>query len=270
MQLVDTHCHIQSIGAKQGERHTQELWAKAEQLSIQNVLDRAMADGVSKMICVGCELEDSQLAIDVAAEHANIWASIGIHPHEASNFAVDKNAQDKFKALSKQAKVIAVGECGLDYYYEHSPRDQQIEILNIQLELASQQALPVIFHVREAFDDFWSIVNNFPNLHAVLHSFTDNLVNLDEALKRGFYIGVNGISTFAKKPEQIEMYKRVPLSNLLLETDAPFLTPVPFRGNINEPNMVAVIAKHLAEIRNENLNDLAAATTANATKLFGV
>ncbi|HET8991564.1 MAG TPA: TatD family hydrolase [Candidatus Saccharimonadales bacterium] len=269
MQLVDTHCHIQSIGQKTGERHTQELWAKAK-ISVEDVITRAKEGGVDKLICVGCDFEDSLLAIDFVSEHTNTWASIGIHPHEARAFVANISQQSEFAALATRKKVVAIGECGLDYFYEHSPKKDQIEVLKLQLELALSNNLPVIFHVREAFSDFWPVLDNYPGIRGVLHSFTDNLANLEEGLKRGLMFGVNGIATFAKKPEQVEVYKAIPLSNLLLETDSPFLTPVPFRGNINEPNMVGVIAKYMAELRNEDIRDLATATTANATKIFGV
>jgi TatD DNase family protein len=128
----------------------------------------------------------------------------------------------------------------------------------------------MVFHVREAFDDFWPIFDSYSGIRGVLHSFTDSATNLDKAVERELYLGVNGIATFAKDPGLLEVYRTIPLSNLLLETDAPFLTPSPFRGTINEPAKIGIIADFLSELRGEVRADLAAATTANARQLFGI
>jgi TatD DNase family protein len=269
MNLVDTHCHIQSAGLKAGERVTRELWAKSD-LTGDQLVTNAAKDGVTRLICVGCDLADSRLAVDFVKSRENCWASIGIHPHEAQHYVSQQGKLDEFAALATAEKVVAVGECGLDYYYEHSPKSAQVEVLKFQLELAKKHDLPLIFHVREAFDDFWPIFDAAGGARGVLHSFTDSQKNLDEAVKRGLYIGVNGIATFAKDPKQLQMYQAVPLQKLLLETDAPFLTPTPYRGSINEPKHVGTIAKFLADLRAENLDQLAEATTANARALFGV
>ncbi len=270
MQLIDTHCHIQSVGQLTGERSTRELWAKADGLTAEMVIGSAVTAGVSKMICVGCDLDDSQLAIAFAAKHSACYASIGLHPHEASKM-IQQDALPAFAALATNPRVVAVGECGLDYFYEHSPREQQIEILHFQLKLAAEHNLPVIFHIREAFDDFWPIFDSYEGkIRGVLHSYTDSSANLEHAIKRGLYIGVNGIATFAKQTEQLAMYKAIPLDRLLLETDAPFLTPVPFRGTINEPKQIETVAAFLAQLRGEDLQELANITTNNARALFAL
>jgi TatD DNase family protein len=269
MQLVDTHCHIQSIDATKGERHTRELWAKADDLTADKVIQDAVEAGVAKMICVGCDLEDSELAISFAGNHSECWASIGLHPHEAQHYVNDEHKLQKFCNLVKKPKVIAIGECGLDYYYEHSPKEAQVSVLKFQLQLAKDNDLPVIFHVREAFNDFWPIYDQY-KLKGVLHSFTDNKENLQKAVERGLYIGVNGIASFIKQPGQLEMYKNIPLEHLLLETDAPFLTPTPYRGTINEPKQTRVVGEFVADLRSENFASLAAATTSNAHELFGI
>jgi TatD DNase family protein len=142
-------------------------------------------------------------------------------------------------------------------------------VLEFQLQLAKEADLPIIFHVREAFDDFWPIYDNTP-VRGVLHSFTDSKANLDKALQRGLFIGVNGIATFAKSKEQINMYKSIPPEHLLLETDAPFLTPTPNRGKINEPKQIVRICEFLAELRGEKHNQLAAQTSKNAAQLFDI
>ncbi len=269
MQLVDTHCHIQSIGQAVGERSTREIWEKAGDTSIEDVIQRAHAVGVKQMICVGCDVSDSQLAVDVVQAHEGLFASIGIHPHEAQVYVDDPTSLATFAALASQPKVVAVGECGLDYFYTHSPRAAQIQMLEYQLQLATSNSLPVIFHVREAFDDFWPVFDNFTGVRGVLHSFTDSLENMKKATDRGLFIGVNGIATFAKGDGQQTMYRTIPLEKLVLETDAPFLTPVPHRGKVCEPKHVINTAEFLSRLRGESLDTLAQETTKNARSLFG-
>ncbi len=268
MDLVDTHCHIQSAGLKKGERITRELWAKSE-LTGDVMADTAAQAGVTRLLCVGCDLEDSRLAIDFAQNHKNCWASIGIHPHEAQHYQ-DGRKVPEFAALTTQPKIVAIGECGLDYYYEHSSKTEQRNVLEFQIELALAAGLPLIFHVRDAFDDFWPVFDSYTGIRGVLHSYTDSADNLQKALERGLYVGVNGIATFTKDPTQLEVYKSIPLKHLLLETDAPFLTPTPYRGTINEPKRLGAVADFLAELRGENRQQLAEATTGNARKLFGI
>jgi TatD DNase family protein len=269
MELVDTHCHIQSIGLNEGERTTRELWAKTKQTA-DNVVQAATDAGVTRLVCVGCDLADSQLAVDFVQGRERCWASIGIHPHEAQHFAGQPDKLESFAALITQPKVVAVGECGFDFYYNHSPKAAQIDVLKFQIELALEHDKPMIFHVREAFDEFWPIFDSYKGIKGVLHSFTDSADNLAKAVERGLYVSVNGIATFAKNPAQLEVYKAVPLPRLLLETDAPFLTPTPYRGTINEPKRLVAVADFLAGLRGEDQQELATATTSNARKLFGI
>lgn len=272
MDLFDTHCHIQSIGQTSGERSTRELWAKAHDTSIDEVVGRANQTGVQQMVCVGCDVPDSKLAIECADNRDGVYASIGIHPHEAQHYANQKGLLDEFAALVARPKVVAVGETGLDYFYTHSPKEAQIEVLRFQIDLAIQHDLAMIFHVREAFDDFWPIFESYPtgSIRGVLHSFTDSVANMQRAVSHGLYIGVNGIATFAREDEKHVMYRTVPLESLLLETDSPFLTPAPHRGSINEPKHIRTIAEFLETIRGESQQKLAEATTKNAKALFRV
>lgn len=246
--LTDTHCHIH----------------EASYPDAQEALQRANEAGINRLICVGTDQKTSAEAVKFAQIHDNCWASLGIHPHEAVHDGVAK--------LEKLVNdnVVAIGECGLDYFYDHSPREKQIEILHQQIELAQKYNLPLIFHVREAFDDFWPIFDQYRGLRGVLHSFTDTRANLEKALERGLYIGVNGISTFTKVDEQREMFASIPLENLLLETDAPFLTPVPKRGTVNEPAFITHIAQHIVNLRSITLEELSRATERNATTLFSL
>ncbi|MBC7707635.1 TatD family hydrolase [Polaromonas sp.] len=270
MEFVDTHCHIQSAGTNAGERSTAEAWAKRPDLTREILVTEAVTEGVSNVVCVGCDLADSQLAVDFVQSQVGAWASIGIHPHEASRYVDDEASWAEFAALAVSPKVVAIGECGLDFFYNHSVKADQIEMLNRQLALAQEHNLPLIFHVREAYDDFWPIFEKYPGLTGVLHSFTDTEANMRRAVELGLYIGVNGIATFAKNPEQIAMYKAIPLENLVLETDAPFLTPTPYRGTVNEPKHIVTVAKFLSQLHNVALPELAAAITANANNLFGL
>jgi TatD DNase family protein len=274
IQFVDTHCHIQSAGIDDGERLTHAIWAKNPKLSGAAIIAAAKQAGVMSCICVGCDLNDSKLAIHFAAQHEHCWASIGLHPHEAQQYNNDQIKRDAFRALVGDKKVVAIGECGLDYFYEHSPKADQIAVLRFQFELAREYDLPMIFHVREALFDFWPIFDEYNDpkhpIRGVLHSFTDSMENLHKALHRGLYIGVNGIVTFVKDPAQRAVYRSIPLSNLLLETDAPFLTPVPYRGKINESKYIRIIAEFIAELHGVSLELLAEASTVNARSLFGL
>ncbi len=272
MELVDTHCHIQSAGkeAGVGERGTGEMWAKNPSLKADSLVSEAFAVGVTRLICVGCDLVDSKLAVDFVQNYDTCWASIGLHPHEAQHYAGNKFKLDEFAALASQPRVVAIGECGFDYYYNHSPKEAQLETLKFQIELALRHDLPIIFHVREAFDDFWPVFDSYKNPRGVVHSFTDSAENLKKAIDRGLYVGVNGIATFAKDPKQLEVYRSIPMQKLLLETDAPYLTPAPYRGSINEPKRVGNIADFMAELRGEDREVLAAETTRNARALFGI
>lgn len=269
MELIDTHCHIQDIGLD--VPGVASKWMDAGVSNLSAVIDAAVNVGVNTMLCVGCNLADSIRAVSVSAKHDCLWASIGIHPHEASDF-LKQNQQSRFIELlgmdPRKRKIVAIGECGLDNHYNHSEKIDQIATLEIQLQAAIDYKLPVIFHVREAFAEFWPIFNNFPGITGVLHSFTDSQKNMELALEQGLYLGVNGIATFSRDENHLTMYKNIPLSKLLLETDSPYLTPNPYRGKINTPENVIYITKYMAELNDLSLEQVAEATTANARELF--
>lgn len=274
IELFDTHCHTHEMVRKITPVYDKWFSDGAERTP-DSVIDVAHEAGVNRMLCIGTSLADSQLAVEFVAEHEGLWASIGIHPHEASEHQsteVKSSFQQLLRVVPIDSKIVAIGECGLDYFYTHSPREAQIELLKFQIELALEHNLPLSFHVREAFEDFWPIFDSYhgANIRGVLHSFTDSVANLEHAEKRGLYFGVNGIATFAQKEKSLVTYRTIPQHLLLLETDAPFLTPVPFRGKVCESKHVRITAEYLAELRGENLEDLAATTTANARALFKV
>lgn len=248
MTLIDTHCHIYEPDYPEADE----------------AIKRAREAGVQEMICIGTNQVSSHQAVEFAGTRQGVFASIGVHPHHT------KDGFGEIFALNDAPKVVAVGEIGLDYYYTHSPREAQIAALEAQLDFALDHNLPVIFHVREAFDDFWPIFDNFQGIRGELHSFTDTRDNLKRALERELLIGVNGISTFSKDAEHAAMFKDIPLDRMLLETDAPFLTPRPLRGKINEPAFVKLVAEYHAAIRGIPLEAVALATTTNARALFAL
>lgn len=272
MQVTDTHCHIHEIVGmhEHVDEGVHQKWQKAGVTDPDAVIADAAEAGVTRLICVGCTVEDSALAVDFVQQRQNTWASIGIHPHEAARHIRDQKALDDFAALASKPKVVAVGECGLDYFYTHSPKEDQEQMLRFQIELALKHDLPMVFHVRDAFADFWLIFDDYQGVRGVVHSFTATRKELDEAVARGLYVGLNGIATFAKAGEQLEAIKAVPLDHMLLETDAPFLTPVPHRGKICIPRHVVLTAEFLSNLRGESLDELAQVTTRNARSLFGL
>lgn len=251
--LIDTHCHI----------HEKDF-----PFSIEDTMARAHNAGVHRVFCVGTDERSSYLATELSEKRDDVFAIVGVHPHEAKHGC--SKIEQIIKDSSSKGKVIGVGEIGLDYFYNHSSREEQIKTLEEQIDIALRHDLPIAFHVRDAFDDFWPIYNNFKGIKGELHSFTDSASNLQRALTEGLLIGVNGISTFTKDESQVEVFDSVPLSSILLETDAPFLTPAPFRGKINEPAHVRLVADWHASRRGISLDDIARATTENANKLFNI
>ncbi len=249
--FVDSHCHI----------HDLQFFPEGR----DEVYDRAVQAEVA-MLCVGTGEADSREAVQFVRGRDMAWAIVGVHPHDTKG-----GWQDIGRLLAeKPASTVGIGEIGLDYYYDHSPRDIQIKALEEQLQWAMDYHLPVSFHVREAYGDFWPIFDNFRGIRGVLHSFTDTATTLERALSEGLYIGVNGISTFTKDQTQQAMFHQIPLEKMLLETDAPFLTPKPYRGKVNEPAFVKNVAEFHASERSILLQEVAAATTANARELFAI
>lgn len=239
--LVDSHCHL----------HDREFFS-AKQAEI--FLENAKKNDVNQVVCIGTDHEDSLAAKEFARTHENVFWTYGIHPENAENYKV---------SLEKNEKLVAIGEVGLDYHYETKNREAQIRLLEEMLQLAKDNDLPVSFHVREAFDDFFAVVANFPEIRGVVHSFTDNKKNLKKVLEKGFFVGVNGLATYSTLPLP-------PLERIILETDAPFLTPVPNRGKINQPAYIKDIAIWLSNKTGLSLEEITEKTTENARKLFNI
>lgn len=255
MELIDTHCHLD------GKSFAQDL---------EQVIDRALASGVTTMVAIGSGdgPPDLEAGIRLAEAYPFIYATVGVHPHEASK--ADESTWAKLRLLASHPKVVAVGEIGLDYHYSFSPREVQREVFVRQLEIARDAELPIVIHTREAWDDTFSILeSHWPvdGLGGIMHCFSGGLAEAQRSLAKGFHISFSGIVTYPKAVEVHEAARIVPLDRILIETDAPYLAPVPHRGKRNEPAYVVETARRLAELRGEEFEALAGAASANWRRL---
>jgi TatD DNase family protein len=251
--LVDTHAHI----------HFDQYRDRLDE-----VLAAAQSAGVERIICVGVDDEDSARAVKLAARHPQlIAATVGLHPHDAHRGPA---ALARVAELAREPGVVAIGECGLDYFRELSPRADQERALRFQIELGLELGKPMVFHVRDAFAQFFGIFDDYSGVRGVVHCFTSHRADMQQAVDRGLAIALNGIMTFTTDESQLEAARAVPLDSLVLETDCPFLTPAPKRGQVNEPANLAITARFLAGLRGEEYEVLARQTTANAKRLFGL
>jgi TatD DNase family protein len=255
LELVDSHCHL-DFDAFDEDR--------------QEILQRASESGVRTIILPSVDLSNIQAVLALTRNHSMVYAAIGIHPNSTADWHGDWLTQ--LREFSTQSKVVAVGEIGLDYYWEKSTPAVQQGAFSRQLELAAALELPVIVHNREANDDVIRLLAASPlagkENPGVLHSFSGDWATASAALDLGFYLGLTGPLTYKKAEVLRDIAARAPLERILIETDAPFLAPHPFRGRRNEPAYVRIIAKQLAEIRGTSLEAIATATTANAHQLF--
>ncbi len=245
--LIDTHCHL----------HDREFFSEEQ---AEEMLRRAHEKGVEKIICIGTSHEDSMAAAEFASKHKNVYWTYGIHPE----LATDKLCFESLRNTQNRSSLVAIGEVGLDYHYDGYDREAQIRLFEEMLQLATDNNLPLSFHVREAFDDFFPVVTNFPKIRGVVHSFSDSKKKLKRILSEtDFYVGVNGLATYSTLPLP-------PLDRIVLETDAPFLTPEPFRGIINEPAYVSAVAKWLSEKLGLDYQIIERETTKNAEQIFDI
>lgn len=243
---IDSHCHTEDVGA----------------------LDRARAAGIRAFVVVGCDLASSQRAVALAARHRDVYATVGLHPHEARHL---DDQWDELAALVAAPEVVAVGEAGYDLYYEHSPKRAQDEAFQRHIELANARDLPLVIHSRDAWDDTFAALDaaGVPR-RTVFHCFTGGPEEARLALERGCSLSFSGVVSFKAADDVRAAAALTPADRLLCETDAPYLAPVPMRGKPNEPAFLPYVGEALASARAESVVEVAAATAANATALFGL
>lgn len=251
--LVDSHAHIQ-LDAFSADREA--------------VLENARAHGVHSILSIGFDLETSRGAIRLAEQNEQIYATVGMHPHDAKDF--NDETMEIFRTLAAHPKVIALGEMGLDYYRDLSPRSVQKKVFEQQLDLADELNLPVVIHNREAYHDIIPILQaRRGNVRGVMHCFSGGVETMRQSLELGFYIGIGGPITYRKSHELQEAARAAPANRLLVETDCPWLAPQFRRGKRNEPAYVRAIAEKIAELRGVTLEDIGTTTSRNFENLFG-
>ncbi len=253
--LIDTHAHI----------HDPRFDSDRDA-----VIERARNAGVEVMVTVGTDLGNSRAAVALAEQHSFIYATVGVHPHEVKGLTAEALAE--LRVLGDHPRVVAYGEIGLDYYYDHSPRDIQRERFKDQLSIARALDLPVVIHTRDAQEDTLAILKEeWKDRPGVFHCFTGDPAYATQALHLGFMVSFSGIVTFPKATELREAVRVVPLDRLLIETDCPYLAPIPHRGKRNEPSYLPAIAETVAAERSStSLDDIARASSDNAKQLFGI
>jgi len=309
--LIDTHCHIHEadfpldkaetlaaaqaadvrklicVGTNMQSSREAVAFAKTYDTCHSEPVEESSADHNRSLDFPRNKSGAKGFSRDDNCSYPRIFAAVGVHPHDSAGFSeqdlielknlIKENRMDSpNKSANNNRSIVAIGEIGLDYFYEFSPREKQIGALEMQMQLAIDSNLPISFHVRDdhansgaVWRDFWPILNNFPGIKGALHSFTDTIENLEKGLNRGLFIGVNGIATFAKENE-LDMWRAIPLDRMLLETDAPFLAPVPFRGQKNQPSFIPKIVEFLSDLRSETFQEIATETTYNAEKIFDI
>ncbi|MBP8645231.1 MAG: TatD family hydrolase [Syntrophobacteraceae bacterium] len=253
--LVDTHAHLDFPEFIH---------------DIPGVLSRAREANVTKVITIGIDLQSSRQAIQLAREYEPIHATVGIHPHEAGQLSRDD--LDLMRRLAVEKPVVAIGEIGLDFFRDRRPRSIQLSCMRRQIELAIQLNLPAVFHVRDAHQEFLGVIREYPAIwgNAVLHCFSGSWDIARKCLDLGFYLSIPGTVTFSKAETQQQVARNTPLERLLVETDAPYLAPVPHRGKVNEPAYLPYTARKIAELRGVLFDTIAQETSTNAKRIFNL
>jgi TatD DNase family protein len=251
MRFTDSHCHLTMSDAASN-------------------LERARAGGVAGFVVPATKLEDAPKAVAVAEANDDVWAAVGFHPHEAKD--CDDRAFAEIERLAAHERVVAIGEAGLDYHYMHSPRETQREVFMRHVALARRLDVPVIVHNRESTDDLLELLTSAEakGARGILHSYTESLEPARRLVDLGYYISFSGIVTFRSAEMLRGVAKALPHDRVLIETDTPYLAPVPFRGKENEPAFVVKVAELLATLWSVDLEEVAAQTTANFEKAFSV
>ena len=254
MTFIDSHSHL-ILEAFDNDR--------------DNVIQQALSNGITHIVQSCDNLDEIEKNLILTKKYENLYSSIGIHPHEAKLWT--DVSYDTIVKYTKEEKVIAIGEAGLDFYYNYSPQDIQVKVFREQIKIANEVSLPLIIHTRDAFKETIEILREEKIKHGgVFHCYTGDLDSAREAIKLGFYISWSGILTFKKASDLKEVAKNIPLKNTLIETDCPFLTPIPHRGERNEPKYVKYVAEELRKIHNVNIEEIGEITSENTKKLFGI
>src|SRR5947208_5694065 len=253
--LIDSHCHIDD--------------ARFD-VDRDAIIARARAAGVEHFVTIGCDLETSRAAVTLAQRHPFISATVGVHPHEVKHIQV--NWYDELRALAKSKGVVAYGEIGLDYHYDHSPREVQRQRFREQVRLARELRLPIIIHTREAQEDTITILKDEKTgeVGGVFHCFSGDAWLAKDALDLGFDLSFSGVLTFQNATQLRDIAKTVPLDRILVETDSPYLTPAPHRGKRNEPAYVRQVADKIAELHGLSVQEVEDITTKNTKRLFRI
>ncbi len=253
--LIDTHCHLDYFEAE-----------------IDAVLERARAAGVARLVTIGCanSAESMDRALAIARRYDHVWATVGVHPHDASN--ASKPTLDALEALASDPKIVAVGETGLDFHYDHSPRDVQRQVFRDEIAIARRVKKPIVVHTRTAPEDTLAILReeNARDVGGIIHCFSEDPAFAKAALDLGFVASFSGIATFPKATGVRDAAKTQPLDAILVETDAPYLAPIPHRGKRNEPAYVAFTCAEIARLRGVDPDALREATTRNACRVLGL
>lgn len=250
--LIDTHAHLDSADYNDDRAM---------------VISRTFAEQVG-VITVGVDLKSSEAALKLAQRHKLIWAGAGVHPHEAKTF--DVQVLQRLRELASDPKGVAIGEIGLDYYRDLSPRSTQRDVFTKQIQLANDLDLPVIIHNRESTVDMLAILRKHRPRRGVIHSFLGDIDLAREFTGLGLYLGIGGPLTFKKNDVLRDAVSQIPLDKILLETDSPYLTPVPYRGKRNEPIYVRYVAEEVSHVKGISLDLVTNTTTQNARALFGI
>lgn len=251
MEFIDTHAHLNF------DQFDQDL---------DDVIKRAEEAKVTKIITIGIDFKTSKRAVELAKIYDGLYASVGFHPHEVKN--IKKEDYDLLKELAQGSKVVGIGETGLDYFKEYSPKKLQQEHFGLQVSLAQELDLPVIIHSRNSYEDIIAIIKEVGYFNGVFHCFSGNKTFAKKCLDLGFLISFTGVITFPNAEDIREIVRYVPIDRLLIETDCPFMTPVPFRGKRNEPAYLYHIAVKIAEIKKIELKEVAHWTLKNAREVF--
>jgi TatD DNase family protein len=251
--LFDSHCHL-----------TADDFAEDRDV----VLERARAAGVMGLVTIASDPDDADRALSLARRESGVWSTAGLHPHEAG--AGDPSWVDRVRSLLREPEVVAVGECGLDFHYDHAPRARQREVFEAQIGLAAEMGLPLVVHSRDADQETIEVLLGLPpGVRGVLHCFTGGDHLLETALAAGWWVSFSGLVTF-KRFDAADRVRRIPEDRLLIETDSPYLAPVPHRGERNEPARLVATAAVVAELRGTDPAALAAHTTRNAREFYAI